>query len=325
MAEAAYAEAGRDGMRTGDIDATIAELRSLHAELRAPLTWQTMTTILRREGISLLRLPLRHDAQVISCDGISVMAINSNAPTARHTYYAAHEYGHIKLHFRDGEIVYHTSACWPDDPREDDAEYFATQLLMGPDHLAVSAESSVVAEGTVTRYGDDAPVVSRPRRRAKPKPSPSQTTLPLPVDPAPPFSYEAATGQTHMRHSSDPEDHVRYLTRRANRGSFVARDRAERSARETMLDLRPRIEFVKEGRKWYFVARDGVRWRVYDILQPSGRSSKTAPFPVEPPHNWATERAFVRQDGLQRRYQFAFRETHELETEHLERQLSGAK
>lgn len=123
-------------MKREAIDGVIAQLRMRYPELNAPLTWSTLSAILAREGVGVIRVPLIHDAQVISCDGVSIIALNSHGNQRRYTYYAAHEWGHIKLHFREAdEIVYHTSACWPDDPREDDAEYFATSLLMGPSSM----------------------------------------------------------------------------------------------------------------------------------------------------------------------------------------------
>jgi hypothetical protein len=302
-------------MRTDAIDAMIADLRQIHPELQAPLSWETMSVILQRERITLLMLPLMHDAQVISCDGVSVIAINSSAPVARHTYFAAHEWAHIKLHFKEaGEIVYHTSACWPDDPREDDAEHFATQLLMGPREWT-QARAAEAPEGTVRTYkdvgaiGDDQPMVHRPRRRV-PKARPEQTSLPL---------------EHH-----DPEDSLIAMVKHWSprlRARLDARDRAEKASHAVLLDLRPRVETVTDDdrkRKHYFVDRDGNRWRVYDML-PAGKKSATGkPVPVEPPHNWAESRTFLGADGSKRSYSFRFREPRELEPANLERQLRAA-
>lgn len=311
-------------MRIDAIDAAIADLRQLHPELREPLTWLSMSAILQREGITLITIPLVHDAQVISCDGVSVIAINSNAPVVRHTYFAAHEYGHIKLHFKEPhEIVYHTSACWPEDPREDDAEYFATSLLMGPQRLARSAASTVDAvEGTVTRYkdaGDGRRLVHTPKRRVQ-RASPAQTILPLPPEPALPHEVIAVEVR---------DDAVRAMLKATSprlRARLVARERRERAQQEATLDLRPRVEHVGDGkqRKHYLVDRDGVRWRIWDLMPPGRRSSSPKLVRVEPPHNWAEERAFVQEDGTQRRYSFKYRESRELQAAALERQLLAA-
>lgn len=295
-------------MNVDAIDAVIAELRTIHPELQQPLTWNAMTRILGRERIVLFTTPLVHNAQVISCDGVSVIAINSNATVARHTYYAAHEWGHIKLHFRDpGEIVYHTTACWPDDPREDDAEHFATVLLMGP----ASASPP-----------------ERRRRRAPykevPAPKPS-VQVPLPLPPERPSPYDVHLGDR----VTDPEDSIRHLLKASSprlRARLDARDREDRVQRAVGLDLRPRVEHVREGRerKHYLIDRDGTPWRIYDLVPPGRKSVKLTASAVEPPHGWATERVFLRADGERRRYAFAFRESRDLDPAQLERQLSAA-
>lgn len=301
-------------MRLTAIDAVIADLRSVHPELQDPLTWTAMSAILAREGIVLITIPLLHDAQVISCDGISVIAINSNAPVARHTYYAAHEYGHIKLHFQEhGEVVYHSTACWPEDPREDDAEYFATTLLMGPQRLAVSAASSYPDVETVNRVGDDAPIVG-PRRRKAPLPNGQVAQGSLPLPPDAPLPHQPRPRKT------SPEDSIVALLRR-NSPKLDARLRARDRAAEQTLDLRPRVEFEAEGRKHYFVDSEGGRWRIHDMMQPGRKSKSTREYAIEPPNNWAEARVFVRSDGTRRRYAFTFAESHELNPAMLERQL----
>lgn len=303
-------------MRVAAIDAVIAELRSVHLELQQPLTWDGISAILAREGIPLLRLPLVHDAQVISCDGVSVIAVNSNGNPRRQTYYVTHEWGHVKLHFRDaGEIVYHTSACWPNDPREDDAEYFATRLMLGPQ---VDRVQSI--EGTVTRHddgpelGDGAPVVHKPRSRRRLPPT-EQGSFPF-----------AATNHPV---GQPAEDHVRAVLKQNSprlRAKLEARDRADRERIAATLDLRPRIEFTRDGkeRKHYFVDRSGRRWRVWDMVSPNRKSTSLKNVPVEPPNNWAVERVFVAEDGTKRSYLFPFHESHALEPALLERQLDRA-
>ena len=310
-------------MNQSAIDALIADLRLLHPELQQPLTWETMSLILRRERIALLKLPLQHDAQVISCDGVSVIAINSNASVRRHTYFAAHEWGHIKLHFREpGEIVYHTSACWPDDPREDQAEYFATTLLLGP-----VAPLGDAPEGSVVRRNDGAvepPAEYRRRRRRLPKTPPAaQTTLPLPPDPVP---YYVIMPEP----PNDRSDAVTHLVRVYSprlRAQLADQERVEAVARAQQLDLRPRVEVVIDGRerKHYLIDRDGRRWRVYDMVPPRQRSSRSKPTATEPPNNWAESRNFVAEDGVRRQYQFKFREERAMNPLQLERQLQSAE
>jgi hypothetical protein len=297
-------------MNAAAIDAVIAELRLVHPELQQPLTWEAMTAILHREGIVLLKIPLTHDAQVISADGISIIAINSNASPRRHTYYAAHEYAHVHLHFQEAhEVVYHTSACWPDDPREDDAEYMATMLLLGPQRPGIGETKRAHHQGR--DFGDSEPVIPRPRK----KPSAPQPSLPLPLESPLPY------GQSAQRSGSGADDALQALLKRHSpglRAKLAARDRADKQRREVSMDITPRLEYEPDGRKHYFVDRGGERWRVYDMLP--GRKSATLTA-VEPPHNWATERVFVRADGARRQYVFAFREDHILRVTELEQQL----
>lgn len=301
-------------MNVAAIDTVIAELRQVHPELQQPLTWEAMTAILHREGIVLLRIPLTHDAQVISADGISIIAINSNSSPRRHTYYAAHEYAHVHLHFREAhEVVYHTSACWPDDPREDDAEYMATMLLLGPQRPGIAETKR--HHRRRKDVGDSAPIVQR--ARVKPA-TPPQPSLPLSEDPPPPYAVPSDSKSTSA------DDALSALLKRHSprlRARLIARDRADRVHRETTLDLRPRVEFESDGRKHYFVDRDGVRWRIYDMVPARNGTRVTA---SEPPHNWGTERVFVREDGTRRRHAFSFRESHELDPAMLERQLARA-
>lgn len=119
-------------MQTHSIDRIIERIRRTYPELRGPATWEAMRRVLKREGITLMLLPLAGDAKLISMGGVSVMAIRSTAPAVRHTAYAVHEYAHIHLHAPAAdEVVFNMSPCWPDDPREDEAEYFTQRLMQG--------------------------------------------------------------------------------------------------------------------------------------------------------------------------------------------------
>jgi Zn-dependent peptidase ImmA (M78 family) len=115
-----------------NIDQIIEAVRDMHPELRRPATWNAMRRAFKREGITLMLLPLTADAKLISMGGVSVMAVRSDAPPARHTYFAVHEYAHVRLHAPAAdEVVFNMSPCWPNDPREDEAEYFAQRLMQG--------------------------------------------------------------------------------------------------------------------------------------------------------------------------------------------------
>lgn len=114
-------------------DRILEEARALHPELRRPLTWNGLLAVLRRERIQVVHAPLSRPAALISGLGTHVLLLNSDLPPRRHTYYAAHEYAHAKLHVGEGEEpCFFMDHDWGDDPREDEAEYFAACLLGGP-------------------------------------------------------------------------------------------------------------------------------------------------------------------------------------------------
>lgn len=118
------------------IHSVLAEKRELHPELRHPLTWDALRAIAEREGIVVAAVSLARPAKLVAFHGEWMILVNSSLPARRHTYYAAHELGHLWLHRPEdtGQQVYHMDLNWPDDPREDDAELFA-QLVLGGDRL----------------------------------------------------------------------------------------------------------------------------------------------------------------------------------------------
>jgi Zn-dependent peptidase ImmA (M78 family) len=91
-----------------------------------------------REGVTIRKSAGRMPrmAQLVPYAGAWTIVLNKEAPLRRHTYLAAHELGHLWLHHDPqhdrAERVYNMGQHWPDDPREDDAELFATLVLMGP-------------------------------------------------------------------------------------------------------------------------------------------------------------------------------------------------
>lgn len=116
-------------MRSEQIDAVIAQLREAHPELRKPATWPKLLRVMHRLGVVVRLIPMAAEAKIVSMGGVTVIALNRRLHYSRHTYRLAHEFGHFALHMTGAEVVYNMTPCWPDDPREDDAEYFATQLL----------------------------------------------------------------------------------------------------------------------------------------------------------------------------------------------------
>lgn len=115
--------------------------RATHPELARALSWPALVRICEREsvGIRKSRGRMPRMAQLVPYAGAWTIVLNRHAPERRHTYLAAHELGHLWLHHdRAGterwERVYNMEQHWPDDPREDDAELFASLVLMGPRH-----------------------------------------------------------------------------------------------------------------------------------------------------------------------------------------------
>jgi hypothetical protein len=111
----------------------LAAKRALHPELARPLTWRGLQRVLAREGVRLRLVPLVEPAQLAGFRGTWAILVNADLPPRRHTYYAAHELGHLWLHVDPAEgrgaKVYHFDHYDGDDPREEEAELLATWLL----------------------------------------------------------------------------------------------------------------------------------------------------------------------------------------------------
>lgn len=122
-------------MKESEIRAVIDRKREVHPELRQPLRWHGLRRILAREdvGLFLAPMPVHVNAQLVPYLGSWSVLINSAKPARRHTYYGAHELGHLWLHhdryFERWETVFHMNHEWLADPEEDDAELFATLVL----------------------------------------------------------------------------------------------------------------------------------------------------------------------------------------------------
>lgn len=130
----------RPAMTVEQIVAVIGRKRETHHELARALTWPALVRICDREGIRIRvsREPIPRRAQLVPYGGRWTILINRSSPARRHTYDGAHELGHLWLHHDRqhdrGERVYNMDTHWADDPREDDAELFASLVLMGPRH-----------------------------------------------------------------------------------------------------------------------------------------------------------------------------------------------
>ena len=125
-------------MKIEEIAAVIDRKREHHPELARALTWPGLSRMCAREGVRLRtsREPLPRPAQLVPFAGRWAILLSRDAPFRRHTYLAAHELGHLWLHHDSTaerwERVYNMEIGWYDDPREDDAETFASLVLAGP-------------------------------------------------------------------------------------------------------------------------------------------------------------------------------------------------
>jgi hypothetical protein len=122
--------------RAENVLALVESLRERHPELGGPLTWSALERVLRRDCVSVARMPLvgGSPADVMGVPPYFVITLNSDFPPRRQTRDAAHEYGHIKLHPSElGEIDSNLSPIGSDDPRELEAQLFAQLLMVGPE------------------------------------------------------------------------------------------------------------------------------------------------------------------------------------------------
>ncbi|MFI5228406.1 MAG: ImmA/IrrE family metallo-endopeptidase [Gemmatimonadales bacterium] len=132
--------------RVLNVLAAVDAAREAHAELALPLNWNRLERVFARERIQILRLPIESNAYVIGRAPVFTVILNSNRPARHHTRYAAHEYGHIALHFAQrGEVEKNLAPCQRGDPREWEAELFALMLRLGPEATIETPDVAAMA------------------------------------------------------------------------------------------------------------------------------------------------------------------------------------
>jgi Zn-dependent peptidase ImmA (M78 family) len=99
------------------------------------MTWAGFRSVCNREGIFLALADIERAACLFSIDGTWVIAIRREG--VRQLMPGAHELGHLWAHVDQEplgryEATYHMDVDWADDPREDEANYIASLLIMGP-------------------------------------------------------------------------------------------------------------------------------------------------------------------------------------------------
>lgn len=117
--------------------ALVEEKAEQHPELRRPLEWDGLKRILARESIGLGIVPMPRPAQLVPYLGSWTILVNASLSKRANLAGGAHELGHLWLHHdplfdRWETTVYNASTTWEEDALEDEAETFATLLVMGP-------------------------------------------------------------------------------------------------------------------------------------------------------------------------------------------------
>lgn len=85
-------------------------------------------------GVPIIWRRMPRDARVVAPLGTPVIVLNPDVPPRRHTAVLAHEIAHVFMHLDARDVVvFNLDACWPDDPREDEAEVLAILMLGGPE------------------------------------------------------------------------------------------------------------------------------------------------------------------------------------------------
>jgi hypothetical protein len=276
-------------MTRDDVDRAIAQLRAEHPELGRPVTWHGLRAVLKRERIWLTTAPLDVPAMLLSQFGYSVIVMNAELVPRDQARYAAHELAHVKLHV-DGshEPTFDVSPCSPADPREREAIYFATSVLLGPALSAPWPEQEV-------------------RRAAAGPPRAVVMMIPRTI-PAKPRRAR----RPYLERPSDADDHITWAMRYAAKHPLRIRRFSEQRL--------PRMEQLSD-KTCYFLDEDGRRWRVHDVaVTGRGRVQR-----LELMSDWSTYRVFVPKEGPWRWYAFVRREGRGLSSAHLAQQWEAAE
>ncbi len=99
------------------------------------MDWAGFRTVCDREGILVELADIEREACLFSVDGTWVIVVKRAG--VRQLFPGAHELGHLWAHVDQEplgrfEATYHMDVEWADDPREEEADYIASHLIMGP-------------------------------------------------------------------------------------------------------------------------------------------------------------------------------------------------
>jgi hypothetical protein len=165
--------------RVLNVLAVVEAMREAHPVLRDALTPDALYQVLRAEKIRLMRLPIDEKAYVVGIPPAFTIVVSSERPSRYHTRWAAHELGHVKLHFGDTiEMPKQVRPCRADDPRELEAELFGRLLMLGesatPDHPKIAPLVAAITAAAVARRSAPPPQLPLPLPEKMPvfKPEP---------------------------------------------------------------------------------------------------------------------------------------------------------
>lgn len=120
--------------RIEQLDQILRAKRRAHPELRRPMGWSDFRAVCEREGVVVEATSVQCQACLFSIDGTWIILVQRDG--VRQLMPGAHELGHLWAHVDQEplgrfEATYHMDTDWADDPREEEADYIATQLILG--------------------------------------------------------------------------------------------------------------------------------------------------------------------------------------------------
>lgn len=121
--------------RIEQLDQIVRAKRRVHPELRRPMDWTAFRAVCDREGVLVVLADVERPACLFNVAGQWVIVIRRSG--VRQLLPGAHELGHLWAHVDQEplgryEATYHMDTEWADDPREDEADYVASLLILGP-------------------------------------------------------------------------------------------------------------------------------------------------------------------------------------------------
>jgi Zn-dependent peptidase ImmA (M78 family) len=121
--------------RIEQLEQIVRAKRRIHPELRRPMDWGGFRAVCDREGVVMQLADVKRPACLFNVDGTWVILIRREG--VRQLMPGAHELGHLWAHVDQEplgrfEATYYMDTEWAEDPREEEADYIAGLLIVGP-------------------------------------------------------------------------------------------------------------------------------------------------------------------------------------------------